>query len=209
VTSPTPRRRLARDDRARQLVEVAEVVIAERGIHAAAMDEIADRAGVTKPVVYDHFGSKDGLVAAVVLRAGAQLAETVLSAVEGAADPEHALADGVSAYFHFMADRQSSWAALLTGTATSSAAAAALEQVRDQQAELIAGLVSDDVPDCDLPRARLYAQVVIGACERLATRPVGDSSPTITDLTRHVMDVIWTGFRGVRDGQRWAAGSSG
>jgi AcrR family transcriptional regulator len=208
VTSATPavgsRRRMPREERGRQLVAVADAVFSERGVASSSMAEIADRAGVTKPVLYDHFGSKDGLLAAVVLRAGDELAQSTLEAVGAAAGPQDALARGLRAYFTFIDRRRASWLSLLTEAGVpGSAAAVALETVRDGQAELIARLLSADVPGCDLPRARLYAQVVVGACERLATRP-GSDTPSVEDLTGHVMDVIWGGFRAIRDGRRWA-----
>ncbi|HEX3908025.1 MAG TPA: TetR/AcrR family transcriptional regulator [Mycobacteriales bacterium] len=201
---PTIRRRLPRDERARQLVEVADTVFSEHGVAAASMEDIAERAGITKPVLYDHFGSKDGLLAAVVLRAGEELAAATLAAVDSASGPEDALARGLRAYFRFIERRRASWLSLLAEAGVpGSAAAAALEQVRDGQAELIATLMSADVPDCDLPRARLYAQVVVGASERLVTRP-GTEQPSVDVLTRHMMDVIWAGFGAVRTGQRWS-----
>jgi AcrR family transcriptional regulator len=199
----TTRRRLPRGERAEQLVAIADTVFSEHGVASSSMEEIADRAGVTKPVLYDHFGSKDGLLAAVVLRAGQELAAATLTAVGSAAGPEDALASGLRAYFRFIENRRASWLSLLTEAgAPGSAAAAALEQARDGQAELIATLLSADVPDCDLPRARLYAQVVLGACERLATRP-GPDTPSVDVLTRHVMDVIWGGLGAIRAGRRW------
>jgi AcrR family transcriptional regulator len=207
VTSATVaanRRRLPREQRAHQLVGVADAVFSERGVASSSMAEIADRAGVTKPVLYDHFGSKDGLLAAVVLRAGEELAAATVEAVDAAAGPEQALASGLRAYFSFIERRRASWLSLLTEAGVpGSAAAAALERVRDGQAELIAELLSADVPGCDLPRARLYAQIVVGACERLATRP-GPQPPSVGTLTAHVMDVIWGGFGAIRDGRRWA-----
>jgi AcrR family transcriptional regulator len=205
ATAPPPiRRRLPRDERARQLVGVADTVFSERGVAAASMEEIAERAGITKPVLYDHFGSKDGLLAAVVLRSGEELAAATLQAVNSASGPEDALASGLRAYFRFIERRRASWLSLLAEAGVpGSAAAAALEQVRDGQAELIATLMSADVPDCDLPRARLYAQVVVGASERLVTRP-GTEHSSVDVLTRHMMDVIWAGFGAVRDGRRWA-----
>jgi AcrR family transcriptional regulator len=198
----TTRRRLPREQRARQLVAVADVVFAERGVASSSMEEIAERAGVTKPVLYDHFGSKDGLLAAVVLRAGEELAAATLQAVDAATGPQDALASGLRAYFTFIDRRRASWLSLLTEAGVpGSAAAASLETVRDRQAELIAQLLSVDVPGCDLLRARLYAQVVVGACERLATRSGPDAS--VDTLTQHVMDVIWGGFGAIRDGLRW------
>jgi AcrR family transcriptional regulator len=203
ATAAANRRRLPREQRAQQLVDVADAVFSERGVASSSMEEIAERAGVTKPVLYDHFGSKDGLLAAVVLRAGDELAAATLEAVDAATGPEDALACGLRAYFRFIDRRRASWLSLLTEAGVpGSAAALALERVRDGQAELIAELLSADVPGCDLPRARLYAQVVVGACERLATRP-GPQLPTVDTLTAHVMDVIWGGFGAIRDGRRW------
>jgi len=75
ATDPTtdpaaPRRRLPRAAREQQLLDVAEQVFAEQGYSAASMDDIAIRAGVTKPVLYSHFGSKEGLVVACVAKTG-------------------------------------------------------------------------------------------------------------------------------------------
>ncbi|HWB67027.1 MAG TPA: helix-turn-helix domain-containing protein [Mycobacteriales bacterium] len=202
VTSTT-RRRLSRADRAQQLLAVAEAVFAERGIRAVSMDEIAERAGVTKPLLYDHFGSKDGLVAAVVEQAGQVLADTVLAAVAEAPDAETALACGLRAYFGFIDDRRSAWHALLADAATpGSQAGAALDRIRDRQAELIAGLLQPEAPAASGETARLYAEIIVGATERLAARiepPVG----SVDNLTRHVMDVIWQGLDAVRAGRRW------
>src|SRR6476620_10692672 len=60
--------RLPRDERRGQLLAAASEVFVDRGYHAAGMDEIADRAGVSKPVLYQHFTSKLGLYLAVLQR---------------------------------------------------------------------------------------------------------------------------------------------
>jgi AcrR family transcriptional regulator len=207
-TTGQVRRRLPRDERARQLLDVADAVFAEDGVQASSMAEIAERAGVTKPIVYDHFGSKDGLVSAVVLRAGSVLAAAVLEAASAAPDPEQAVAQGLRAYFRFIDERRTGLHSLLCeGVAPGTEAAAALERVRDQQAELIAGLLVAHSDVADLDRARVYAQIVIGGTERLATRP-GTATPAVETLTQHVMDVIWCGFAGLRDGSRWSASSN-
>lgn len=201
---PAGRRRLPRAERAHQLLEVAEAVFADRGVQASSMTDIAAAAGVTKPVLYDHYGSKDRLIAAVVLRAGGVLADAVLAGVAGATSPEQQVAAGLRAYFSFIEERRSGLHSLLTeGMLPGSAAAAALESVRDQQAELIASLLVQHTEATDLDRARMYAQIVVGATERLATRPGADPAASVDSLTRHVMDVIWCGFSALRDGARW------
>ena len=203
LTEPLPRKRMRRADRTAQLLEVAEEVFAERGIAAASMDEIAERAGVTKPVLYDHFGSKDGLLAAVIDRAGAELGSAIETAVGGAADAPDALVRGLHAYFSFMRKHRAAWLALLNEAATGSAGADALERIREERARFIASLIEAEVPGSDHARAMTYAEAVIGACERLATAPHGGELLTPDILTSHLMDVIWLGFGAVRTGARW------
>src|SRR6266545_340590 len=61
-------RRLPASERRSQLIDVGRAVFAKRGFEAASMEEIADRAKVSKPVVYEHFGGKEGLYAVIVDR---------------------------------------------------------------------------------------------------------------------------------------------
>jgi AcrR family transcriptional regulator len=63
--SPAPRRRLSREDRLRQLLDVAWQLVREEGTEALTLGHLAERAGVTKPVVYDHFVTRAGLLAAL------------------------------------------------------------------------------------------------------------------------------------------------
>lgn len=67
-SSPKPRRRMTAAQRRNQLIEIARSVFAERGFEAATIEEIAAKATVSKPVVYEHFGGKEGLYAVVVDR---------------------------------------------------------------------------------------------------------------------------------------------
>lgn len=65
MSSVAPRRRLSRDDRHRQLLDAAWRIVREEGTEALALGLLAQRAGVTKPVVYDHFGDRTGLLTAL------------------------------------------------------------------------------------------------------------------------------------------------
>jgi AcrR family transcriptional regulator len=60
-----PRRRLPREARTRQLLDAAWKLIADEGTDALTLGRLAQEAGVTKPVVYDHFGTRNGLLAAL------------------------------------------------------------------------------------------------------------------------------------------------
>src|SRR6476661_6871193 len=66
-TSST-RKRMSAGERREQLLAVGRSVFAEKGFTAVTVEEIAQRAGVTKPIVYEHFGGKEGLYAVIVDR---------------------------------------------------------------------------------------------------------------------------------------------
>src|SRR5919112_2706792 len=73
--------------REEQMLEVAGDVFAERGFHAASMDEIADRADISKPMLYAYFDSKDGLYSAYMSRVEADLLGAMDAAVDPGLDP--------------------------------------------------------------------------------------------------------------------------
>src|SRR5262245_10021020 len=77
---PPARQRLSSRERREQLLAVARAVFAQRGYEVASVDEIAQAAGVSKPIIYEHFGSKDGLHAAVVER---EMDDLVAAVTEG------------------------------------------------------------------------------------------------------------------------------
>lgn len=64
-SSPLPRRRMSREERQRQLLDVAWQLVREEGTEALTLGRLAEQAGVTKPVVYDHFTTRPGLLAAL------------------------------------------------------------------------------------------------------------------------------------------------
>ncbi|CAO3935296.1 TetR/AcrR family transcriptional regulator [Achromobacter mucicolens] len=65
--APPPRRRLSKDARQRQLIEVSWALIRDEGTDALTLGRLAEKAGISKPVVYDHFGTRNGLLAALYL----------------------------------------------------------------------------------------------------------------------------------------------
>ncbi len=94
--------RLPRDERRGQLLAAASEVFVERGYHAAGMDEIAERAGVSKPVLYQHFSSKLGLYLAVLQRHVDNLVSGVRQALRTTTDNRQRLRAAVEAFFDFI-----------------------------------------------------------------------------------------------------------
>lgn len=94
--------RLPRDERRGQLLIVASEVFVDRGYHAAGMDEIADRAGVSKPILYQHFSSKLELYLAVLNRHVDNLVSGVRQALRTTTDNRQRLRAAVAAFFDFI-----------------------------------------------------------------------------------------------------------
>ena len=94
--------RLPRHERRRQLLDAALEVFVSQGYHAAAMDEIAERAGVSKPVLYQHFPGKLELYLALLDESVDTLVETVRGALRSNPDPKQRVAATFGAYFEYV-----------------------------------------------------------------------------------------------------------
>src|SRR5918997_4578595 len=94
--------RLPATARREQLLDVALDVFARSGYHDTSMNDIADAAGVTKPVLYQHFESKRELYLELLTDVGASLLEQIAKATAAAGTPRGQVEAGVSAYFHFV-----------------------------------------------------------------------------------------------------------
>ena len=99
---PTRGQRMPRSERRAQLLDAAQAVFVQSGYHAAAMDEIADRAGVSKPVLYQHFPGKLDLYLALLDKHCATLESLVRAALEVGGDNEVRVERTVAAYFQLV-----------------------------------------------------------------------------------------------------------
>jgi AcrR family transcriptional regulator len=195
---------MTRSEREAQLIEVAEAVFAERGFKSVSMDEIAERARISKPVLYDHFGSKDGLLAAVVLRIRTEMRAAVEDALVTVTEPDEALWVGLRAYFRFISSHVSAWSVLLAENALTGPVAEEVEGTRRQQSELISTLAAAQLPPEDAGKAVVFAEAVIGACERLVLlQRTRQTEWTPESLSTELLDFFFIGFRALRQGDRW------
>ncbi|MCW0212902.1 MAG: TetR/AcrR family transcriptional regulator [Pseudonocardia sp.] len=198
------RRRVGREERERQILGAAVAVFAERGYANASMDAVAERVGVTKPVLYTHFGSKEGLLLACVAQARTELLDVTSAAAAAAAGPEEMLRLGTRAFFTFLDERAAAFSLLYS---EASIAADAVEGIRAQQTDFIAALLGAAAPDADTRRLQGWAQVIVGACERLAVWRAQDRRVTVDDATEYLMDLAWTGLRDRASGADRASGT--
>jgi AcrR family transcriptional regulator len=183
-------------ERYAQLLEAAEGLFVERGFAAVSMTDIAAAAGVTRPVVYDHFKSKEGAYLACVGQARASFEAELLRQIRPELSPREQLRAGGEAFFTTLARDPKRWQllfgsnAVLPGEANQRLAAmrfATIEQIR----LILVGMA----PDAPAERIEACAQVVSGAGERLGhwwlTRPEIPRERIVD----HYIDILWDGLR--------------
>jgi AcrR family transcriptional regulator len=207
VTSTTARRR-DRAAREREMLDAAEEIFGERGYAGTSMDEIAARVGVSKPLVYQYYGSKDGLFVACLSRLRAQLLESVSTVVFEAPDAEQALYAGLTEWFRFLDEHPRAWSVMVDeGMLTAGPAAEAAGQLRADFVELIATMVRLNLPadrETTDDEIQVIAQSLSGATERLAIwRSRNGGRLAAEQVAESLMDLFWVGLRSLRAGDSW------
>jgi AcrR family transcriptional regulator len=165
----TPRGvRMPRDERRAQLLAAATDVFVNNGYHATVMDDIAERAGVSKPVLYQHFPGKLELYLALLERHTDELVRRVLAAIEETHDNRQRVRNAVGAYFDFVdGDGEAFRLVFESDLRNQPAVQAVVEQANTICVEAIARAVVADA-GLDADRAWLVAVGVVGISEHSA-----------------------------------------
>ncbi len=178
------------------MVAVAEEMFAERGYQAASMDEIAERVGVSKPMLYEYFGSKEGLFVACIRQARAELLAVTTQSTAGLTSAQDALRRGLVAFFEFTDSHRRSWELIRhEATVAGKAACDEIEAIRQQQTAIEIALFARFLPDAPLRDLEATAEIVVGACERLSTWYVQQEDVSAKQAAEYVMRLVWHGLR--------------
>ena len=157
--------RLPRHERRRQLLDAAREVFVSQGYHAAAMDEIAERAGVSKPVLYQHFPGKLELYLALLDESVDALVETVRGALRSTEENKQRVAATFSAYFEYVAGEGQAFRLVFESDLGNEAAVRAkLERGQRECAELVSQVVSQDA-GLDEDEAHLLSVGMVGLAQ--------------------------------------------
>jgi AcrR family transcriptional regulator len=205
-----PTQRLPRAVREQQMLDAAVRVFSRLGYHAASVDEIADAAGISKPMVYAYLGTKEELFTACLHREGARLAEAIAAAAisgPSALPPEERLWRGLRAFFGFVADHRDGWLVLYRQARGQQPFAEVIDSMRNRMAEVVAGMLTEAISaEHRRIRAReltTMGYALVGAAETvadwLADNPSEDPEAVASDL----MNVIWVGAAGRLAGTTW------
>jgi AcrR family transcriptional regulator len=184
--------RVPRPVRERQLVELAEAMFAERGYGRTSMEELARRAGVTKPVVYELFGSKDGLFRACVGRAIERMADSIATAFRSETDPEARLRAGGLAFLRFARENRVAWDLM----AMQGRFADQAQAVRRDQAQLIRTLMAEIAPSgTDPQELEAVAYAVNSAYEGAAHWMWEHPDTPVEQLADWIVGLLLPGLR--------------
>ncbi len=194
-------RRLSAGERRAQLIAVALRLFSERGFRATTMDDVADAAGVTKPLVYQHFSSKRALYLELVDSVAKELVTQIATAVRGADGPRQQVERGFAAFFHMVVTHEDAFLLLYGRNEADPDLDDAQRRVENAIAESISPLINAGLDD---DHRRFLAYAVVGMAEGasrqwVATRGEQGSTPNaeVARLGQRLADLAWAGLRSV------------
>jgi AcrR family transcriptional regulator len=194
------------------MLEAAIVVFSESGFTGANMDEIAARAGISKPMVYAYLGSKEELFLACVRQAATWLMEAVIRTAQPGLLPDEQLWRGLRGFFEFVGASRDGWRVLYRQARGQEPFAAEVALMRTRLIEVVAGLLGRLIEASGRRHGEtevaVMAHALVGAGESLADWVVDhpEEAPEVT-ATR-LMNFVWLGAGELLRGGRWSPPSS-
>jgi AcrR family transcriptional regulator len=160
--------RVPRDVRRTQLLELAEQLFMEKGYGGFSIDDLCRAAGVSRPIVYEHFGSKGGIYLACLRRIRAEFEQALLAAAVDAPDLATTVARSSEAWFSMIERDPQRWSLVYGGaTGLVGPLAEGLADLRDGTVLQIEAVITQYAPDATPDQTIKWAHAVSGAGEQL------------------------------------------
>lgn len=190
--------RLPAEQRRVQLLDIARDMFAERGFHATSMDDVANAAGVTKPVLYQHFRSKRALYRELLELVGGQLLAELGRATSAATSGRERVERGLTAYFRWVAANPNSFRLMFGASMRNDREFATIVDLT------LAAAVEAVEPLIDIAisgeQREVLANAIVGLAESTSRRALTEGG--IIDDPEHLAawlaELLWFGLRGVR-----------
>ena len=188
------------------MLDVAEELFGELGYRAASMDEIAARVGVSKPMLYHYYGSKDGLFLACLRRAREGMRDAILAGAMSSTVPDERLFAALVGWFRFVDEHSTLWKIITDSELDFREAADEIEAIRDEHTGLIAGLMAETATPghlADPDELQIVAAAISGVGERVAHWRTRHPGATPERAARHLMQLLWLGLERMGEGAAW------
>ncbi|WP_395994458.1 MULTISPECIES: TetR/AcrR family transcriptional regulator [unclassified Actinomyces] len=185
---------MSASERREQLITVARALFAEKGFEATSIEEIANRAKVSKPVVYEHFGGKEGLYAVIVDRELTAISTTITQALKSSSSASVIVERAALALLTYIEESSDGFRILsATNTHSSDTYSTLLADVAIQVSGLLAKQFSTHGLD---PRtAPLYAQMLVGIVAMPSQWWLDNPAMSKEEVAAHMVNLAWNGLR--------------
>lgn len=189
--------RMSGRERREQLVDVGRRLFADKGFEAVTIEEIAAKAGVSKPVVYEHFGSKDGLYAVIVDREMNILLAMVSDSLT-ADNPRALLEQAARALFDYIEGRSDGFRVLVRDSPVAQNTGNFASLLRDVASQVEARLAGEfDSKDFPSKFAPMYANMLVGMVALTGQWWLDVRKPKKDEVVAHVVNLAWNGIVGL------------
>ena len=187
--------RLTAAARRAQLVEVGRALFAEKGYEATAVEEIAARAKVSKPIVYEHFGGKEGLYAVLVDREMEYVVARISEAISSGT-PRERVERAALAFLLYVRDQRDGFL-VLSRDAPVALARGGMSSLLNDVAERVSNVFTATFKQAgyDSKAAPLYAHALVGMVTFVGQWWTETRKPPIEDVASHIAALAWMGLR--------------
>jgi len=182
-------------ERREQLLDVSRALFAEKGFEATSIEEIAHRASVSKPVVYEHFGGKEGIYAVVVDREMQRLMDQIVEALDGGDHPRELLERAASALLDYIEGSTDGFRILVRDSPVASSSgtfSSLLNDIASQVEHILALHFAKQGYDRKL--APLYAQALVGMVALTGQWWLEVRKPKKAEVAAHLVNLAWKGL---------------
>ena len=189
------RRRLSATERRAQLIDVGRAIFAQRGYDGTSMDDIAARAKVSKPILYEHFGGKEGLYAVVVDREMDYVVRRMFEAI-GAGSARERIERATLAFLSYVKDHPDGFAVLSQDspmTSTRGRLSSLLNELAERVGDIFAAAFKE--AGFDAKMAPIYAQALVGMVTFVGRWWTEARKPSVEEVARHISALAWMGLR--------------
>jgi AcrR family transcriptional regulator len=188
--------RLPATERREQILACALEVFARSGFHGASMNDVADAAGVTKPVLYQHFDSKQELFVALLDAVGHRMHSAITAATAVESDGRSQTVAGFRAYFRWVAEDHDGFRLLFGGAARhEDAFSDRVRRITSDVATAIVPLIAVDMPE---EHRRTVAHGIVGLAEGASRRLIDHGDDFDPDVIATVVaGLAWAGLRSI------------
>jgi len=188
-------RRLPASERRAQLIDVGRAAFAKHGYEATSVEEIADRAKVSKPIIYEHFGGKEGLYAVVVDREMDYVVRRIVEAIS-TGTPRERVERASLAFLNYVKDHPDGFAVLSQDsplTSSRGTMSSLLNDMAERVGDVFVTLLKE--AGFDARAAPIYAHALVGMVTFVGKWWTEERKPPVEEVAKHISALAWMGLR--------------